>query len=159
MNTAIKPLAVIFRVNSTLLINAFKDVTEEFSLKRPNKKTNSMMFVLLHTIDARYFLLKHIGVEIKNPFGKYVDWANTIDDIKKYPKLKSVLSEWIKLDKLFDEKLNRLSSKKLEAKLDMDFGGGKKVINMIAFLAEHEAYHVGQLAFIRKYFGMKAVTF
>ena len=82
-----------------------------------------------------------------------------IDDIKKYPKLKSVLSEWKNLDKLFDEKMSRLSSKNLEAKLDMDFGGGKKVINMIAFLAEHEAYHVGQLAFIRKYFGMKAVTF
>ena len=73
MNNSVKPIAAIFKVNSTLLINKFKDVTEEFSLKRPNKKTNSMMFVLLHTIDARYFLLKYIGVEIKNPFGKYVD--------------------------------------------------------------------------------------
>jgi uncharacterized damage-inducible protein DinB len=159
MNNSVKPLAAIFKVNSTLLINTFNDVTEEFSLRRPNKKTNSMMFVLLHTMDARYFLLRNIGVEIKNPFGKYVDWANTIDDIKKYPKLKSVLAEWKKLDKILDEKLNRISSKKLDAKLDMDFAGGKKVLNMIAFLAEHEAYHVGQLAFIRKFLGMKAVMF
>lgn len=159
MNNSVKPLAAIFKVNSTLLINTFNDVTEEFSLRRPNKKTNSMMFVLLHTMDARYFLLRNIGLEIKNPFGKYVDWANTIDDIKKYPKLKSVLAEWKKLDKILDEKLNRISSKKLDAKSDMDFAGGKKVLNMIAFLAEHEAYHVGQLAFIRKFLGMKAVTF
>lgn len=159
MNNSVKPLAAIFKVNSTLLINTFNDVTEEFSLRRPNNKTNSMLFVLLHTMDARYFLLRNIGLEIKNPFGKYVDWANTIDDIKKYPKLKSVLAEWKKLDKILDEKLNRISSKKLDAKSDMDFAGGKKVLNMIAFLAEHEAYHVGQLAFIRKFLGMKAVTF
>ena len=104
MNAAVKPLASIYRVNSTLLFNSFKDVTEELSLKRPNKKTNSMMFVLLHTIDARYFMLKYAGVKIKNPFGKYVDWANTIDDIKEYPKLKRVLSEWKKLDKVFWKK-------------------------------------------------------
>lgn len=159
MNNSVKPLAAIFKVNSTLLINTFNDVTEEFSLRRPNNKTNSMLFVLLHTMDARYFLLRNIGLEIKNPFGKYVDWANTIDDIKKYPKLKSVLAEWKKLDKILDEKLNRISSKKLDAKSDMDFAGGKKVLNMIAFLAEHEAYHAGQLAFIRKFLGMKAVTF
>jgi hypothetical protein len=104
-------------------------------------------------------MMKQFGVKIKNPFGKYVDWANTIDDIIKYPKLKRVLSEWKKLDNLFSKKLNRLLPKQLEAETDLDFPGGKKVVNMIAFMAEHEAYHVGQLAFIRKFFGMKAVTF
>ena len=159
MNTALKPLALIYKVNTTLLINSFTDVTEEFSLKRPNKKTNSMMFLLLHTIDARYFMLKYTGVNIKNPFGKYIDWANTIEDLIEYPKLKRVLSEWKKLDKVFTDKLNRFRSKQLDKELDMEFPGGRKVLNMITFLAEHEAYHVGQLAFIRKYLGLKAVTF
>ncbi len=159
MNVAIKPLASIYKANSILLVNSFNDITEEFSLKRPNKKTNSMMFFLLHTIDARFFMMKQLGVKIKNPLGKYIDWANTIDDIIKYPRLKRVLSEWNKLDKLFMEKLNRLSLKQLQTKTDMEFPGGKNVLNMIAFLAEHEAYHVGQLAFIRKFFGMKGVRF
>ena len=159
MNSSLKPLAAIYRVNTTLILNSFKDVTEELSLKRPNKKTNSMMFLLLHTIDARYFMLKHMKVKIENPFGKYVDWANTIDDIIKYPKLKSVLSGWKKLDEILLNKLDRLSEKQLERELDDDFPGGKKTINMIAFMAEHEAYHAGQLAFIRKFFGFKSVTF
>ena len=117
------------------------------------------MFLLLHTIDARYFMLKYTGVNIKNPFGKYIDWANTIEDLIEYPKLKRVLSEWKKLDKVFTDKLNRFRSKQLDKELDMEFPGGRKVLNMITFLAEHEAYHVGQLAFIRKYLGLKAVTF
>lgn len=159
MTNEIKPLVSIYHVNSSLLYNTFTDVTEEISLKRPNKKTNSMMFILLHTIDARYFLLKELGVKISNPFAKYVDWANTIDDIKTYPKLKRVLSEWKKLDVLFLEKLSRLQQKKLSANTNYDFPGGKKVIDMISFLAEHEAYHVGQLAYVRKFLGLKAVMF
>ena len=159
MNEAIKPLASIYKINTSLLINSFKDVTEELSLKRLNKKTNSMMFLLLHTIDARYFILKQLGLKIKNPFGKYVDWANTIDDIIKYPKLKRVLAEWKKLEIIFMNKLSRLSHKQLEIELDTKYPGGNKILNMIAFMAEHEAYHVGQLAFIRKFLGMKAVTF
>lgn len=159
MNAAIKPLVSIYRVNSNLLINSFKDVSEELSLKRPNKRTNSMMFLLLHTIDARYYMMKQFGVKMKNPFANYIDWANTIDDIIKFPKLKRVLADWKRLDKLLIDKLSRLSPKQLETKTTVEFPGGKQIFNMIAFLAEHGAYHVGQLAFIRKFFGMKAVTF
>ncbi len=87
MNCALKPVDSILKTNSILLINSFKGVSEVLSLKRPNKKTNSMMFILLHTLDARFFLLKELGVKTQNPFCKYMDWSNTIDDIKKYPKL------------------------------------------------------------------------
>jgi len=159
MNSALKPVVSILTVNSILLVNSLKDVSEELSLKRPNKKTNSMMFVLLHTLDARFFMLKELGVKTQNPFGEYMDWSNTIDDIKKYPKLTRVINEWKKTDEVLAKKINRLTAKQIDKETNMNFPGGKKIINMITFLAEHEAYHVGQLAFIRKFLGMKAVTF
>ena len=159
MNAAIKPLASIYKVNTNLLLNSFKGVSEELALKRPNKRTNSMMFILLHTLDARYFMLKELGMKIKNPFAKYIDWANTIEDIKEYPKLKRALSDWKKIDTVLQEKLSRLTQKQIDKKTNMEFPGGNKAIDMIAFLAEHEAYHVGQLAFIRKFLGLKSVTF
>jgi hypothetical protein len=159
MNSAVKPVVSILKVNSLLPVNSFKDVSEELSLKRPNRKTNSMLFVLLHTLDARFFMLRELGVNIKNPFGKYLDWANTIDDIKKYPKLKRVISEWEKTDGVLIKKISSLTPKKINKETSINFPDGKKIINMITFLAEHEAYHVGQLAFIRKFLGMTAVTF
>lgn len=159
MNASLKPLLSIYLVNSRLLSNSFKDVSEVLSLKRPNKKTNSMMFLLLHTMDARYYMLKELGVDIKNPFAKYVDWANTIEDIKDYPSLKKVLVEWENLESILIDTLYRVSAKKLKTKTKAEFPGGTDILNMIAFLAEHEAYHVGQLAFIKKFLGLKAVTF
>lgn len=160
MNTIIKPLISIYSVNSTLFINSFKNVKESDANKRINHSTNSMIFLALHTLDARYYLLKSLGVKIKNPFAKWIDWANNIEDIKKYPKLKAVLNDWEKLDKKFIKKLSSVTAKELNKKFDVDFpGNGKPVINMISFLAEHEAYHVGQLAFLRKYLGYPAVLY
>ncbi len=160
MNPIIKPLISIYDVNTKLLLNSFKGVTEELSVKRPNKKNNSMMFILLHTLDARYFLLKNLNGSVRNPFAKYMNWENTIEDVKKYPHLKKVLTTWENLDKILKRKLSSLTTQQLNIKLDFDYpGNDKPVINMISYLAEHEAYHVGQLAFLRKYFGLPPVSF
>lgn len=159
MNSTLKPIASIYKINSILFSNSFKDVDEKVALKRPNKKTNSMIFVAIHLLDARNFILVQLGVKTKSPFAKYVDWAKSIDEIKVYPKLSSVLSEWKKLDPVFMKKLNSLSSKQLETKMKIDFPGGKSVLNMITFLAEHEAYHVGQLGMLRKFYGFPATQY
>lgn len=159
MNSKLKPIASIYKVNSTLFINSFKDVEEKIVLKRPNKRTNSMIFIALHLIDARIFILVQLGVKIKSPLAKYADWAKSIEEIKIYPKLSRVLSEWKKLDIVFMKKLNILSAKQLEVKLNMDFPGGKTVFNMITFLSEHEAYHAGQLGLVRKFYGFPAAQY
>ena len=159
MNSKLEPVISIYNTNSKLFINSFDNVTETDSLKRPNKRTNSMIFITLHILDARCFMLTQIGKPTKNPFGKYVDWAKTIDEIRVYPKLKKVLLEWKKLDKIFISELNKLTPKKLNSDQQFEFPGGKKILNMISFLAEHEAYHVGQVSFIRKYLGYPATSY
>ena len=159
MNSKLEPVISIYNTNSKLFINSFDEVTEADSLKRPNKRTNSMIFIALHILDARCFMLTQIGKPAKNPFGKYVDWAKTIDEIRVYPKLIKVLSEWKKLDKIFTNELNKLTPKKLNSDQQFEFPDGRKIINMISFLAEHEAYHIGQISFIRKYLGYPATSY
>lgn len=159
MRPEMKSIISIYKTNSTLLTNSFAKVTEVDSLKRPNKRTNSMIFIALHVLDARCFILTQIGLKTKNPFGKYVDWAKTIDEIITYPKLKKVLSEWKRIDRILVEELNGINSRKLNSDQQFEFPGGKKNINMLAFLAEHEAYHVGQISFIRKYLGYPATSY
>ncbi|HOI28984.1 MAG TPA: DinB family protein [Melioribacteraceae bacterium] len=159
MKNRIDYLISIYNTNAKLLINSFAKVTEADSLKRPNRKTNSMIFIALHILDARCFILTQIGKPTKNPFAKYVDWAKTIDEIKTYPKLKKVLSEWNRIDGIFVQDLSRINSRKLNSSQQFEFPGGKKIINMLAFLAEHEAYHVGQISFIRKYLGYTATSY
>lgn len=159
MKNRIDYMISIYNTNSKLFINSFAKVTEADSLKRPNRKTNSMIFIALHILDARCFILTQIGKPTKNPFAKYVDWAKTIEEIKAYPKLKKILSEWKRIDRIFIEELSSINSRKLNSNQQFEFPGGKKIINMLAFLAEHEAYHVGQISFIRKYLGYPATSY
>lgn len=159
MKNRLDYLISIYNTNSKLFINSFAKVKEADSLKRPNRRTNSIIFISLHILDARCFILTQIGSPTKNPFAKYVDWAKTIDEIKIYPKLKKVLSEWKRIDKIFVKELYRISAGKLNSDQQFEFPGGKKIINMISFLAEHEAYHIGQISFIRKYLGYPATSY
>ncbi|MDQ7816394.1 MAG: DinB family protein [Melioribacteraceae bacterium] len=159
MKNRIDSLISIYNTNSKLLINSFAKVTEADALKRPNRRTNSMIFIVLHILDARCFMLTQIGKQTKNPFAKYVDWAKTIDEIKVYPKLKKVLTEWKRIDKIFVGETSELKSRKLNSDQQFEFPGGKKIIEMISFLAEHEAYHIGQISFIRKYIGYPATSY
>jgi hypothetical protein len=85
------------------------------------------MFILLHTLDARFFLLKELGVKTQNPFCKYMDWSNTIDDIKKYPKLTRVINEWKKTDEVLAKKINRLTTKQIDKETNMNFPGEKRL--------------------------------
>lgn len=99
MDTRIEQIVNIYNVNSLLFINSFDGINEKVALKRANKKTNSMIFIALHLIEARYFILNELGVKIKSPFAKYVERVKTINEIKKYPKLSKILTDWKKLDK------------------------------------------------------------
>jgi len=159
MNNKYEPIISIYKTNSKLFINSFDTVTEANAIKRPNKKTNSMIFIALHILDARFFILNQIGLSAKNPFEKYIDWVKAIDEIKIYPKLRDVLSTWKRVDKIFIDELNRLTPKRWNSDLQYRFPNGNKIISMVSFLAEHEAYHVGQLALIRKFLGYPATSY
>jgi len=62
-------------------------------------------------------------------------------------------------DKVFIDVLKKLNKHKLAKDQKIEFPAGKKIIDLISFLAEHEAYHVGQLGFLRKYFTGNAVSY
>jgi DinB superfamily len=159
VNSQIKPLLSIYNVNSRLFLNSFKLIDDAAAQKRPNKKTNSMIFLALHLLDARFFLLSLLGSIKRNPFRKYVDWSDSIDEIDDYPPIGKILRAWEKQNLLLNRILSALSAKDIGKKLDMEFPDGKSALSMISFMAEHEAYHVGQLGLIRKYLGFRSVEF
>lgn len=150
----------IFKVNSALFVNAFKDVDDATASKRPNEKTNSMIFLALHSVDARYYILNLLGSKAKNPYAEEYKDVRMIEDVKKYPPLEELLKEWKKTDRLLTKKLGELKLKQLKSKTDFKFPFVDKTLHgTISFLAAHESYHVGQLGLIRKYLGLPSVSF
>ncbi|MEW6196666.1 MAG: DinB family protein [Bacteroidota bacterium] len=150
----------IFKVNSALFVNAFKDVDDATASKRSNEKTNSMIFLALHSVDSRYYILNLLGSKAKNPYAEEYKDVRMIEDVKKYPPLEELLKIWKKTDRLLSKKLSELKPKQLKSKTDFKFPFVDKTLHgTISFLAAHESYHIGQLGLIRKYLGFPSVSF
>lgn len=159
MNSA-QTFILIFKINSALFFNAFKDIDNKTASKRPNGKTNSMIFLALHSVDARYYILNLLGSKAKNPYAEEYKDVRMIEDVKKYPPLEELLKEWKKTDRLLTKKLGELKPKQLKSKTDIKFSFTDKTLHgALSFLATHESYHIGQLGLIRKYQGLPSVSF
>jgi uncharacterized damage-inducible protein DinB len=151
MNTN-KFLVNIIKINTKFVLNAFENANEKLLQKRISDNTNSMLFLLLHILDVRYYILNFIGLKIENPFGKELDNVNSIDEMKKYPESKEVKKAWVDVSKLLTAELSKIDEKKLKEKSAVEFPAvDKTVLGGISFLLQHESYHIGQLGLLRKY--------
>lgn len=160
MNPASKALYEILNLNTRLFINTFDEVNEVIARKRLNDKTNNMIFIACHLLDARYYLANLIGIDEPCPYKEIFDQANSIKDIKEYPSLEEIKSSWLDISDRIVKKMSELEAAQLEAKSPQKFPiDDESLLGGIAFLVDHEGYHIGQLGLLRKYFGLPAMKY
>lgn len=160
MNARVVPVWEILKVNSRLVRNALSGVSREEAESRPNARTNHIAFLAVHLLDARYYLLKLAGGKRENPFAERLEGAAGIDDIAEYPAPDLVLKDWERLDGELERRLTALTDSELDAAAPQTFPvDDATVCGALSFLAQHDAYHVGQLCYVRKYLGHDAVSY
>jgi len=154
-----QPVASILSLNSALLLRALDGVDQSTAEKRPNDRTNSLAFLACHALDARFYLLRLAGHERTNPWQSLFDAATDVSSMKEYPPLYELVAEWEELHEATLDHLAGLTAVELDAECGDRFPTeDRSVLGGIAFLAFHEAYHVGQMGFLRKYFGFDPVV-
>jgi hypothetical protein len=110
-----------------------------------------MGFLAIHMLDARFFLAGFLGAEAVHPFKEMFDRIESIDDIVSYPELDAVMKAWREVSDALLERFSRLGEDDLAAGAPLEFPvDDGTVLGGIAFLLEHESYHLGQLGFLRK---------
>ena len=160
MNEALLPLARTFDLNTRLFLNALDGVDDKVATSRPNENTNHIAFVACHLIDARHYLGNAVGHESSSPF-KVLEGARGLDDIEKFPAVDEFRSAWASISEALSHHLTTLSETDLEKESERPFPieGGKTILGLITFLLEHDSFHIGQLAFLRRFFGLDALKY
>ena len=159
MDPRATPLHAILRLNSRLLLNCFEGMDETTARQRPNARTNSAAFLACHLIDSRHYLLSLLGRLGENPVARFVGSARSIDDVGALPPLADVRAAWRSVSTTLEACLAELSDAELTAPSPQRFPvEDRSLLGAVAFLLQHESYHVGQLALIRKYFGLPAMS-
>lgn len=139
----------MFRFQEGIFNNAFDALTQEDALKRPSPYTNHINWLLGHILHCRYMLASMIGVQEENPFGT-VYWDPITQ--KQYPSLDRILAEFPLISEKLLSKLAAFTDGELDARPAPD---KPSLTEIISFFSYHEAYHIGQIGYVRKYIGME----
>jgi len=151
---------LIFNLNTRLFLNALDGVTEEQAKERISDHNNPLNWLAVHTVWARYNIAALLGKQVENPYKGLFEGFKPFDPNYKYATLAEAKAEWQKASDLLKEALATVTDEHLAADApfknpttDHSIGGA------IAFLAQHESYDVGQVAFLKKYLTTEAMSY
>ena len=151
---------LILGLNDRLFINALEGVTEEQAKQRLSDHNNPICWIAAHVLDSRYFMLVFLAKPAENPYRHLFENFKPFDPSLNYPALGEIKKEWQKLTGLLKEALKSVTEEQLAGDSPLkspsgDFTNG----GTLAFLAEHESYEIGQLAFLKKYYTKEAMSY
>jgi uncharacterized damage-inducible protein DinB len=160
MHPSVTPLAALFRLNTELLLNCVARVDDASAARRVTPSTNSIAFLVAHLTDTRHYLAGLLGAPLDNPLTRYLAKARSLDEVSELPSLGHLLAEWERIAAHLAVEVERLDTPALARPLRGRFPGGDgTLLGAMAFLAQHESYHVGQLALLRRQLGFPAMSY
>lgn len=160
MHPAAAPLATILRLDTLLFHACLEGMDDEAARRRPTPATNSAAFVAVHLVDSRHYLARLLGAEPTNPFAGLLEGVESIDELSTLPSLDEVRRAWDDVSATLDVRLESVTDEELRAPSPQRFPVDDPTVGgALAFLAQHDAYHVGQLSLLRKYLGLPAMRY
>jgi hypothetical protein len=160
MDQRVEPLTELLRLNTLLFRNCLIGMTDQMSRERPTPTTNHAAFVAAHVADSRYFLLKILDAPQRSPMEPYIGSAGRLDEVKQWPTLEETHAAWTQAGHALRERLNGMTTADLDHACEPAFlGEGVSRLSGLSFLAQHEAYHIGQLSLLRTFVGLPAMKY
>ena len=160
MNEQIAPLWEILTLNARLFRNSLADVDEASAQSRPGANANNMTFIAVHLLDARTWMARYLGLQYRHRFEDELASVTSIDDVERFPPLESILAAWDEVSGYLSERLQSLTGEEIEQESEQEFPiGDRTVLGGIAFLLQHESFHIGQLALIRRILGFSSMSY
>ena len=160
MDPRLGPLANTLRLNRRRLHNCLAGLTDDQARVRPTASTNSAAFVAAHLVDSRFYTLGLLGIKRESPLTGAKGGFNDIAQVTSYPTLAEIAKAWTSASEAMEQRLGTLTAAELDAPLDPGFPvEPKTLLGVFTFLVQHDSYHLGQLALLRKQAGLPAMTY
>jgi len=153
MNTDFLNIAGIFRINTDLFKKTIQGIPSARLLARPADDSNHLLWIAGHVVVHRARVLKLLGQAWSAPWEQlFVRGAKLAED-GLYPGIDEVGQVWDDVSGRLAITLVDASPEALAAPVSKGMTLDGKISGQISFLALHESYHVGQMAYLRKWLG------
>ncbi|SMD17171.1 DinB family protein [Pedobacter nyackensis] len=160
MKRAISYVEAIFSLNDRLFINALEGLSDEQMKERVSEHNNPINWIATHTVWARFNTCLFLGKSVQNPYSGMFENFKAYDPSIPLPSLTEIKDEWRKATELLKQAFAEVTDEQLAADSPLknptgDFSNG----GTIAFLAQHESYDIGQIAFLKKLHTQQAMAY
>ncbi len=160
MSNTFKQVENIFNLNTRLFMNALEGVTDEQAKERISGHNNPLNWLTTHTVWARFNTCALLGKPAKNPYEGMFENFKPFDPNHKYPTLAENKKEWNNATAILKEAMENVNDEFLAAQSPWPSPIGDNTnAGTAAFLAQHESYDIGQIAFLKKYFTKEAMKY
>jgi len=161
MTSSIHQTELIINLNTRLFLNALAGITEEQARERISDHNNPVIWLAVHTVWARYNSCAMLGKPAaKNPYEGLFEKFRPFDATANYGSLAQAKIEWQNATELLKEGLASVTEEHLAADCPLKSPiGDSTFAGTIAFLAQHESYDIGQIAFLKKYLTKEAMSY
>jgi hypothetical protein len=143
-----------FKFNADLFRKIVEGIAPDRWLVRPGNDSNHLLWVTGHTVWSRRLTLQALGSEWSRPWDKLFARGAKLAEQENYPKPEEVLSAWDDVSGKLAAVLDGVSPEDLSVPAPQaipSFDG--KLSGALTFFSIHESYHLGQMAYLRKWLG------
>ena len=154
MHASIGTVAEQFRITTNLFIKAMSGIEAAEAMRRPGPISNPLLWLAGHVTHFRTRLLTIVGVPRDFPWGSVFDTGAKVGAPELYPSPEEIVAVWEETSELLMQRLAMLTEDDLSAppvarvpSTDATLRGA------IGYFSLHEAYHVGQMGYVRKWLG------
>lgn len=154
MDHSIATIVPLFRTNDSLFHRALESIPREDLLRRPHDDSNPLIWVAGHVLTSRASLAKLTGERLDVPWSEMFARGSTVTANISYPETAEVISQWDHVTEKLMQRLALLDDEELSKPSPFPIPTGDKTKRgAVIFLNYHETYHIGQMAFLRKWLG------
>lgn len=154
METGLEHIEGMFKANTDIINKAIADVATEDWFRKPGDDSNHLMWVMGHLIVHRGLTLKLLGGQWDTSWAPlFARGAQRVTD-DEYPSSEEMKTAWKQVSADLVTAVRNASVDVLSNPSPAGsptFNG--KISGNVAVLAFHDAYHAGQVGFLRKWLG------
>ena len=154
MHDSLRPLAGQFDVSTNLFVKALRGIARAELVTRPSDRSNPLIWVAGHLAQARGRMINVLGGRREIPWGQLFSTGSTVGPAEQYPEADSIVHEWTSVSDELTRQLGALDAGALAAPPPMRVSSADGTLRgAVTLFAFHEAYHVGQMGYLRKWLG------
>jgi uncharacterized damage-inducible protein DinB len=154
MHPRIKLTAELYGLNKYLALKALDEAKPDDLFVRPSEKGNSFHWIFRHVTASRFTLAQAIGLKDEVAWGKLFDMGAEPKEPSAYPAVGEIKKAFLDISDRLQSRFESMTEGDLSGQPPFKIPGIEETIaGSISFMAFHEGYHVGQLAYVLRLHG------